>query len=251
MTTFDHIRLTNEVFKLDVERMRQGWYSDKYFENISAMLTHLAAAGYHYAGQAPRLHVPHLDEVEVGNLEVEMQWFTRRPGNTIVVGVDKCLEMLRHCAGYVENGDFINTWDRLQVEAVHDGDVVRYAGDPKRVMPVIRVRGRYRDFALLETPTLGILTRERWQMVFLDSPGILEPDAQQPGARGRTPAEGGTGRRTCTGPSPEGARGGAGGRNRAVHGAGRQCLAAGVAGPSRGGTGARVHGGPCGGVHDG
>jgi len=26
-------------------------------------------------------------------------------------------------------------------------------------MPVIRVRGRYRDFALLETPTLGILTR--------------------------------------------------------------------------------------------
>ena len=159
MTTFDHIRLTNEVFKLDVERMRQGWYSDKYFENISAMLTHLAAAGYHYAGQAPRLHVPHLDEVEVGNLEVEMQWFTRRPGNTIVVGVDKCLEMLRHCAGYVENGDFINTWDRLQVEAVHDGDVVRYAGDPKRVMPVIRVRGRYRDFALLETPTLGILTR--------------------------------------------------------------------------------------------
>ncbi len=159
MTTFDRIRLTNDVFKLDVERMRQGWYSDKYFENISAMLTHLAAAGYRYSGQAPRLHVPQLDEVEVGNLEVEMQWFTRRPGNTIVIGVDKCLEMLRHCAGYFENGDFVNTWERLQVEAVHDGDVVRYTGDPKRVMPVIRVRGRYRDFALLETPTLGILTR--------------------------------------------------------------------------------------------
>jgi len=159
MTTFNRSRLTNDVFKLDVERMRQGWYSDKYFENISAMLAHLAAGGYRYAGGAPRLNAPDLDEVEVGNLEVEMQWFTRRPGSTIVVGVDKCLEMIRHCAGYFEDGRFIGTWDQLQVEAVHDGDVVRYSGDPKRVMPVIRVRGRYRDFALLETPTLGILTR--------------------------------------------------------------------------------------------
>ena len=30
---------------------------------------------------------------------------------------------------------------------------------PLTVRPVIRVRGRYRDFAILETPTLGILTR--------------------------------------------------------------------------------------------
>jgi nicotinate phosphoribosyltransferase len=32
-------------------------------------------------------------------------------------------------------------------------------GNPLNVEPVIKVRGRYRDFALLETPTLGVLTR--------------------------------------------------------------------------------------------
>lgn len=159
MTIFDKKRLTNETFKLDVERMRRGWYSDKYFENIGAMLTHLAAGGYRYAGGAARLAHENLPATETGNLEVEMQWFTRRPGSTLVVGVDKCLEMLRHCSGYFVNEDFASTWDELTVEAVHDGALVNYDGDPARVQPVIRVRGRYRDFALLETPTLGILTR--------------------------------------------------------------------------------------------
>ncbi|MBP7693827.1 MAG: nicotinate phosphoribosyltransferase [Anaerolineales bacterium] len=159
MTVFDRKRLTNEVFKLDVERMRRGWYSDKYFENIGAMLTHLSAGGYRYAGQAPHLPGVDLRAVEVGDLEVEMQWFTRRPGTTLVVGVDKCLEMLRHCTGYEAGGAFVSTWERLTVEAVHDGALVKYTGDPLNIQPVIRARGRYRDFALLETPTLGILTR--------------------------------------------------------------------------------------------
>ena len=43
--------------------------------------------------------------------------------------------------------------------AIEDGDFVRYNGNPTEVQPVLRVRGRYRDFAILETPTLGILTR--------------------------------------------------------------------------------------------
>jgi nicotinate phosphoribosyltransferase len=159
MTVFDQKRLTNDVFKLDVERMRRGWYSDKYFENIGAMLTHLAAGGYRYAGQTPKLRAANLHSVETGNIQVEMQWFTRRPGATLVVGVDKALEMLRFCSGYFENEGFINTWDKLEVEAVRDGAVVKYNGDPLEIRPVIRVRGRYRDFALLETPTLGILTR--------------------------------------------------------------------------------------------
>ena len=92
-------------------------------------------------------------------MQVEMQWFTRRPGTTVVVGVDKALEMLRHCTGYFEGERFVETWDQLEVEAVHDGALVKYNGDPAQVQPVIRARGRYRDFALLETPTLGILTR--------------------------------------------------------------------------------------------
>lgn len=159
MTILDRKRLTNEVFKLDVERMRRGWYSDKYFENIGAMLAQLSAGGYRYGGAAPRLAGVDVGSVEVGDLEVEMQWFTRRPGATLVVGVDKCLEMLRHCTGHFEGDAFVSTWDQLSVEAVHDGAVVRYDGDPLNILPVIRARGRYRDFALLETPTLGILTR--------------------------------------------------------------------------------------------
>src|SRR3989304_4654746 len=148
MTIFNRQRLTDAAFKLDIERMRRGWYSDKYFENVTAMLEQLARAGYRYPGPGPGAGAA------VGDLEVEMQWFTRRPGTTVVVGVDKALEMLRHCAGYYdEAGRFGDTWANLQGEAVHDGALVNYGGDPRRVQPVIRARGRYRDFALLETPT--------------------------------------------------------------------------------------------------
>jgi len=168
MSIFDRIRLTDDTFKLDVERMRRGWYSDKYFENIGAMLTALSDQGYRYAGSKmplrgaqPRLVIdPRLNHADVGDVAVEMQWFTRRPGTTVVVGADKAVAMLRHCSGYFDQtGQFVNTADRLEVEAVHDGALVQYHGDPQAVKPVLRVRGRYRDFALLETPTLGILAR--------------------------------------------------------------------------------------------
>ena len=160
MSIFDGKRLTNDTFKLDIERMRQGWYSDKYFGNINRMLEVLAAEDYIYAGQYPQLPAEiSLEQIAVGDLEVEMQWFTRRVGTSLVVGVDKALAMLKHCTGYYQGEKFIETADNLQVWAVQDGDVVVSDGDPMVVQPVIRVRGRYRDFALLETPTLGILTR--------------------------------------------------------------------------------------------
>ena len=160
MSIFDNKRLTNEAFKLDVERMRRGWYSDKYFENINRVLTALAAEGYTYSGKDHRLP----DGVSpanlaVGNIEVEMQWFTRRMGKSVVVGVDKALTMLKHCTGFFDGSNFMDTSGKLEVWAVHDGAVVESDGNPLNVQPVIRVRGAYRDFALLETPTLGILTR--------------------------------------------------------------------------------------------
>jgi len=160
MSIFDGKRLTNETFKLDIERMRRGWYSDKYFENINRMLIALSKDGYSYAGHFHNL-LPGVspDNISVGDIEVEMQWFTRRQGKTTVVGVDKSLAMLRHCTGYFEGDEFIDTSDKLEVWAVHDGTAVKYDGDPMKIQPVIKVRGRYRDFALLETPTLGILTR--------------------------------------------------------------------------------------------
>ncbi|MBK9924930.1 MAG: nicotinate phosphoribosyltransferase [Anaerolineales bacterium] len=160
MSIFDKKRLTNETFKLDIDRMRRGWYSDKYFENIGRMLIALASEGYQYSGKHHNLPPGVSPEnIAVGDIEVEMQWFTRRVGNTVVVGVDKSLEMLRHCTGYWNGDQFIDTSDRLEVWAVHDGAIVNSDGNPLHVEPVIKVRGRYRDFALIETPTLGILTR--------------------------------------------------------------------------------------------
>jgi nicotinate phosphoribosyltransferase len=160
MSIFDNKRLTNETFKLDVERMRRGWYSDKYFENIGRMLIALAAEGYQYSGAYHNLPADvSAENIPVGDIEVEMQWFTRRVGKTTVVGVDKVLEMLKYCTGYWDGDQFVDTSDQLEVWAVQDGSIVKSDGNPLHVEPVIRVRGRYRDFALLETPTLGILTR--------------------------------------------------------------------------------------------
>ncbi|HLF73279.1 MAG TPA: nicotinate phosphoribosyltransferase [Anaerolineales bacterium] len=160
MSIFDKKRLTNETFKLDIDRMRRGWYSDKYFENIGRMLIALSAEGYNYSGSYHNLPADiSPDNIAVGDIEVEMQWFTRRLGTTIVVGVDKALEMLRHCTGYWDGDRFVNTSDKLEVWAVHDGTVVKSDGNPLNAESVIRVHGCYRDFALLETPTLGVLTR--------------------------------------------------------------------------------------------
>ncbi len=160
MSIFDGQRLTNQTFKLDIERMRRGWYSDKYFVNISQMLSALSSQGYAYSGQSPRLPQGITPEnILAGDLEVEMQWFTRRPGETLVVGIDKALTMLRHCTGYWEGDRFVDTSDHLEVWAVQDGCKVSGDGDPLDVQPVMKVRGRYRDFAILETPTLGNLTR--------------------------------------------------------------------------------------------
>jgi nicotinate phosphoribosyltransferase len=162
MSRFDGRRLGPDVFKLDVERMRAGWYSDRYFVNIQRILARFAAEGLHYNGADPYQVPPDVDvdSVRVGDIEVEMQWFPRREPWTLVCGVDKALAMLRACTGYFDAaGEWHDTADRLQVWAVQDGDVAPYAGDPTDVSPVIRVRGRYRDFAVLETATLGALTR--------------------------------------------------------------------------------------------
>ena len=98
MSIFDQARLTNDVFKLDIERMRQGWYSDKYFANIDIMLSSLSEKAYTYSGFEP--HLPpgvSEEDIPIGEIEIEMQWFTRRPGKTVVVDVDKALSMLKHC----------------------------------------------------------------------------------------------------------------------------------------------------------
>lgn len=160
MSIFDGRRLTNETLRLDVERMRRGYYSDKYFQNVGRMLSQLSRESYIYRGKNARLSSERIGDAAIGDSVVEMQWFTRRKPYALVAGVDCALAMLRHCTGAFDDaGNFIEMWDQLEVEAVHDGVLAHYDGDPMRVQPVLKVRGVYRHFGMLETPTLGILSR--------------------------------------------------------------------------------------------
>jgi nicotinate phosphoribosyltransferase len=159
MTIFDMQRLTNTTFHLDLQGLRRGLYSDKYFANVVTILEGLKREGYIFAGKTPRPSPVDPYQVEIGDIEVEAQIFNRRHPFALVGGVDVALSMIRHCAGHFDGDIFVETWADLEVVAVHDGVITYYGGDPNDVQTVIEIRGRYRDFALLETPILGVLTR--------------------------------------------------------------------------------------------
>ena len=146
MTIVDGKRLSNQQIRLDVDGLRSGVYSDRYFMNVVHILEGLVAEDNHRA-------------VATGDIVVEAQYFNRHAPRALVAGVDVALAMLRHAAGYFENDQFVETWHDLEIEAVDDGVFTHYAGDPRQVQPVLKVRGRYRDFALLETAMLGALSR--------------------------------------------------------------------------------------------
>ena len=147
MTIFNGERLETELFQLDRERMAAGWYSDVYFRNIAGILEELSQEGYEFKGQ------------NIGDIEVELQIFPRRQPFCIAGGIDEALSILKTATGYEdEAGNFVNTSSELEVEACHDGEKIFYNGNPHNVEPVIKIRGRYRDFSILETPILGSLT---------------------------------------------------------------------------------------------
>lgn len=149
-------RFPPDVFKIDAERMRRGWYSDAYFSNVAFILTVLAERGYRFQGKYPVVKSPgaHLGDVDVGNMVAEMQFFTKRKPFSIACGTDEAIAILKECCGYFDdNGNFISTYDQLEVLCVRDGTkLLPWA-------PAMKVRGRYRDFAILETTILGALTR--------------------------------------------------------------------------------------------
>lgn len=131
----------------DLERLRSGWYSDAYFTNIVHILNTLKEEDYTF------------QNVSTGEIEVEMQIFCRRKPLGIVVGIEEALTVLRECTGYFNSeGLFVNTYHKLEVEAVDEGTVVEYSGNPSEVKPILRIKGQYAHFAMLETPILGVLT---------------------------------------------------------------------------------------------
>ena len=116
MSIFNGCRLPLHTFKLDVERMRRGWYSDKYFYNTVEVLQTLANNGYRFAGQHLFMQDGSAIEVSIGDIEVEMQWFTRRKPYSVVAGVDKALAILQTCTGfYREDGQWEDTYQNSTI----------------------------------------------------------------------------------------------------------------------------------------
>ena len=111
-----------ERFALPVERLRAGYYSDKYFVRTRDVL-----AG---ARRDP---------------VVTMQVFQKQAA--WLGGIDEAIAFLKLCLtdGY--------SWDDLEVRALRDGDRI----EPRET--VMLITGRYTAFAHLETLYLGVLAR--------------------------------------------------------------------------------------------
>jgi nicotinate phosphoribosyltransferase len=112
-------RLDPSVFDLPVEKMREGYYTDAYFNHTRATLV---ADGHH-----PR---------------VLMQVFQRK--HALLGGMDEAIAILKLCS---------QDWDALDVHALHDGDRI----EPWET--VMTIAGDYTLFAHLETVYLGVLAR--------------------------------------------------------------------------------------------
>ena len=129
MGVTERTRLAPEVFRLPVEKIREGYYSDVYFNYAKATL-----------------------ELEGRNPRVLMQVFQRK--ESILGGIDEAIAVLRLCAGRRRpDGSWEDGWDRLEVHALHEGDEIA----PWET--VMTIEGDYSLFAHLETVYLGCVAR--------------------------------------------------------------------------------------------
>ena len=129
MSVTERERLAPSTFRLPVEKIRDGYYSDAYFNHTKTLLE---ADGHH----------PH----------VVMQVFQRE--EAILGGVDEAIAVLKQCAGRRgPDGRWIPGFKELDVRALHEGDPV----SPWET--VMTIEGDYSLFAHLETVYLGCLAR--------------------------------------------------------------------------------------------
>ena len=112
-------RLDPHIFDLPFEKMRDGYYSDAYFNHTRAALLH--------DGRHPR---------------VLMQLFQRH--HAMLGGMDESIAILELCS---------HDWPGLTVHALRDGDRA------KPWETVMTIEGDYTSFGHLETVVLGTLAR--------------------------------------------------------------------------------------------
>ncbi|MBV8991792.1 MAG: quinolinate phosphoribosyl transferase [Solirubrobacterales bacterium] len=129
MATEVSARIDPAVFRLPVERIRSGYYSDAYFVYTKRLL-----------------------EQENHHPRVTMQAFQKR--HSLLGGIDEAIAVLKLCSGHEDpNGNWIEGWEQLEVRALREGD---------RIVPretVLTIEGDYSLFAHLETVYLGVLAR--------------------------------------------------------------------------------------------
>src|SRR4051794_17264388 len=100
MSVTERERLAPSTFRLPVEKIRDGYYSDAYFNHTKALLE---ADGHH----------PH----------VVMQVFQRE--ESILGGVDEAIAVLKQGAGRRgPDGRWISGFKDLEVRALHEGDAL-------------------------------------------------------------------------------------------------------------------------------
>jgi nicotinate phosphoribosyltransferase len=122
-------RLDPSIFRLPVERIREGYYSDAYFVYTKRLLEE--------EGDHPR---------------VTMQVFQKN--DSVLGGIDEAIAVLKTCAGRSgSDGSWSAGWDELEVYALHEGDTI----SPRET--VMTIEGDYSLFAHLETVYLGCLAR--------------------------------------------------------------------------------------------
>jgi nicotinate phosphoribosyltransferase len=121
-------RLDPAIFRLPVDRIRDGYYSDAYFVLTKNLLE---AEGEH----------PH----------VTMQVFQKE--DSVLGGIDEAIAVVKTSAGHSVDGEWVNGWDQLVVHALHEGDRIA----PRET--VMTIEGDYSLFAHLETVYLGSLAR--------------------------------------------------------------------------------------------
>src|SRR5919204_1292459 len=128
MATEAQARLDPSVFRLPVERIREGYYSDAYFNFTKQLLEE--------SGRHPR---------------VTMQVFQKH--DSVLGGIDEAIAVLKQCSGRHTNSGWEPGWDELEVHALHEGDEIA----PYET--VMTIDGDYSLFAHLETVYLGCMAR--------------------------------------------------------------------------------------------
>jgi nicotinate phosphoribosyltransferase len=128
MSTQVSARLDPEIFRLPVQRIREGYYSDAYFVHTRTLL-----------------------ETEGEHPHVTLQVFQKT--DSVLGGIDEAIAILKSCSGRSENGEWIPGWDQLVVRALREGDRIA----PRET--VLTIEGDYTLFVHLETVYLGTLAR--------------------------------------------------------------------------------------------